>query len=343
MNLPEERTVLYFTEPGKVETRLEPIPKLVAGELAVQTEVSAISPGTEMLIYRGQAPAELAADESLPSLEGDLSYPLKYGYACVGRIAAVGSQKLASWVGRRVFSFQPHQSAFHASPEQLIPIGEDIFSESTVFLPNLETAVNLVHDGEPRLGERVVIFGQGIVGLLTSALLAKFPLEQLITLDRHELRRQASLEAGAYTSLDPLAVDTTEILRQKLVGEQPGADLVYELSGTPQALNQAIETTGFDGRIIVGSWYGTKRAALDLGGRFHRQRIRLISSQVSTISPGLRGRWTKYRRLAVALEQLNVIQPERWITHRFPIEQAQEAYSLIDEHPDKTIQVLLTY
>jgi threonine dehydrogenase-like Zn-dependent dehydrogenase len=100
---------------------------------------------------------------------------------------------------------------------------------------------------------------------------------------------------------------------------------------------------GFDGRIVVGSWYGTKKAPLDLGGRFHRQRIRLVSSQVSTIRPGLSGRWTKTRRLQVALEQLGEVQPERWITQRFPVERAQQAYQLIDQNPEEAIQVLLTY
>jgi threonine dehydrogenase-like Zn-dependent dehydrogenase len=296
-----------------------------------------------MLIYRGQAPADLPADDSLPSLEGDLSYPLKYGYACAGWVLAAGSEQLRAWEGRRVFSFQPHISAFNASPEQLIPIPEAISTEQAVFLPNMETAVNLVHDGVPLLGERVVVFGQGIVGLLTTALLSKLSPALLITLDRHELRRQASLAAGAHVSLDPLAAKTAGALSKLLNGEPAGADLVFELSGVPQALNQAIEAAGFDGRIVVGSWYGTKSAPLDLGGRFHRQRIRMISSQVSTIRPGLSGRWTKARRFEVALRQLREVQPERWITQRIPVGRAQEAYQLIDQHPEQTIQVLLTY
>jgi 2-desacetyl-2-hydroxyethyl bacteriochlorophyllide A dehydrogenase len=343
MNLPMKRTVLYFTAPGEVETRREQNPPLEAGALAVRTEVSSISPGTEMLIYRGQTPADLPADESLPSLEGNLHYPLKYGYACAGRVVAAGSQKLRSWEGCRVFSFQPHASTFHALPEQLIPIPEDISAERAVFLPNLETAVNLVHDGAPLLGERVVVFGQGIVGLLTTSLLSDFCLDLLITLDIHEHRRQASIDAGAHAALDALAADTSATLRELLDGEPTGADLILELSGVPQVLNQAIETAGFDGRIVVGSWYGTKQAPLDLGGRFHRQRIRIISSQVSTIRPGLSGRWTKSRRLELALKRLSEIQPERWITQRFSIEHAQEAYELIDQHPEQTIQVLFTY
>jgi threonine dehydrogenase-like Zn-dependent dehydrogenase len=129
-------------------------------------------------------------------------------------------------------------------------------------------------------------------------------------------------------------------LEQLLPG---GADLCFELTGVPAALDQAIAMTGFDGRVIVGSWYGQKRAHLDLGGRFHRSRIRLISSQVSSLAPELTGRWSKARRFEVAWEMLRRVQPARWVTQRFSLLEAARAYQLIDEHPEKTIQVLLTY
>jgi threonine dehydrogenase-like Zn-dependent dehydrogenase len=122
-----------------------------------------------------------------------------------------------------------------------------------------------------------------------------------------------------------------------------GADLTYELSGNPGALNQAIAVTGFNGRIIIGSWYGTKRADLNLGGSFHRSRIRLISSQVSSIGAKWGGRWTKTRRLQVAWQMLQSVRPEPLITHHFPVEQAELAYALLDQHPEEAIQVLLTY
>jgi threonine dehydrogenase-like Zn-dependent dehydrogenase len=122
-----------------------------------------------------------------------------------------------------------------------------------------------------------------------------------------------------------------------------GADLIYELSGAPETLNQAIAAAGFGGRIVIGSWYGKKRAALDLGGRFHRSRLEIISSQVSSLSPQLAARWTKNRRLETAWEALQALHPAQFITHRFPLERAPEAYHLIDAHPERAIQVVLTY
>jgi threonine dehydrogenase-like Zn-dependent dehydrogenase len=122
-----------------------------------------------------------------------------------------------------------------------------------------------------------------------------------------------------------------------------GADLVYELSGAPEALNTAIKMTGFAGRIVVGSWYGQKQAGLDLGGRFHRSRIQIKSSQVSTLAPELTGRWTKQRRFDLAWDMIRRLEPQRFITHRFPLRQAGEAYNLLVQHPEKALQILFQY
>ncbi|MEW6114432.1 MAG: oxidoreductase, partial [Thermodesulfobacteriota bacterium] len=109
------------------------------------------------------------------------------------------------------------------------------------------------------------------------------------------------------------------------------------------ALDQAISITGFSGRVVVGSWYGAKRADIDLGGKFHRGRIKLISSQVSTVEPELSGRWTKKRRLNLAIGMLRKLNTLDLISHRFPISNADEAYALLAQNPEDALQVVLTY
>jgi threonine dehydrogenase-like Zn-dependent dehydrogenase len=209
----------------------------------------------------------------------------------------------------------------------------------------METAVNLVQDAAPILGERVLVLGQGVVGLLVASLLKEFPLEALVTSDRFELRRKASLEIGVNDSFDPESIkeipNATNTTHQ--LAYAPNFDLTFELSGSPLALNDAIALTTFSGRIIIGSWYGEKKAPIDLGSTFHRSRIKLISSQVSSIAPELSGRWDKARRFEVAWEALKRIQPQKWITHRFSIEDAKKAYKLLDENPQTTIQVVFDY
>jgi len=327
------RKTVYFTAPRQVELREEPLPVLGADDVLVENVCSAISAGTEMLVYRGQFPHLVDSHDSFSS---DLNYPLAYGYACVGRIKETGKQVDKSLLDKLVFGFQPHTSAFICQPSSLIYAPAYFSAESCSFLPNMETAVNLVQDAAPILGERVLVLGQGVIGLLVASLLNEFPLDTLVTSDCYEIRRQASQAIGIKTSFDPEHKDQSALTLNKF-------DLTFELSGRPETLNDALAITTFSGRIVIGSWYGEKRAPIDLGGVFHRSRIKLISSQVSTIAPELSGRWDKARRFDVALEALNRIQPQKWITHRFPIEEAAKAYELLDKNPQETIQVVFNY
>ena len=346
------RKTIYFTAPKQIELREEPLPVFGTDEVLVETICSAISAGTEMLIYRGQFPNQVDAIDSISS---GLHYPTSYGYASVGHVIEIGKSVNAEWKNRLVFSFQPHTSHFITKPESLIPIPDSLSPEAACFLPNMETAVNLIQDAAPILGERVLVLGQGVIGLLTTALLKEFPLETLVTADHYSLRREASLAMGITASLDPTADDFCEkalshchhvLIPHRDITELPrrgGFDLTFELSGNPAALNDAIVVTAFSGRVVIGSWYGDKRAPIDLGSVFHHSRIKLISSQVSTIAPDLSARWDKPRRFQIALEALKRIQPQKLITHRFPIEHANEAYRLLDENPQQAVQIIFKY
>lgn len=334
--------VLQFVEPGRVAVREGPAPQPAAGQVLVRTRCSAISPGTEMLVYRGQWPPGVAVDATVESLAGPFAYPLAYGYCAVGRVIGLGAAAAGDWLGRRVFVFQPHQDLFCAGPAALHPIPDDLDDETALFLPNMETAVNLLLDGCPLIGEKVVVVGQGIVGLLTTALLSRFPLATLTTLEHHPLRREASRRFGAGECFDPADPDLLPRL-----GATPGrggqADLVYELSGDPAGLSTAIALARYSGRVVVGSWYGAKKVGLDLGSFFHRGRISLISSQVSSLAPCLTGRWQHERRLELAWEMLRRVRPAGCITHRFALADAALAYALIDRSPQETIQVIFDY
>ena len=191
------RRTIYFTAPRQIELRKEPLPVFGADEVLVETICSAISAGTEMLIYRGQFPSKV---DAIDSISRGLHYPTSYGYASVGCVIEIGKSIDAEWQNRLVFSFQPHTSHFITKPESLIPIPDSLSPEAACFLPNMETAANLVQDAAPILGERVLVLGQGVIGLLTAALLKEFPLETLVTADHYPLRREASLGLLSFPS-----------------------------------------------------------------------------------------------------------------------------------------------
>lgn len=336
---------LWFTAPRQVEIREQPLRCLKDNEILLQSICSAVSSGTEMLVYRGQLPVGMALDSGIEALRGGTTYPLQYGYAMVGRVLETGPGLEAGWQDRLVFAFEPHASHTITDARQVIPLPEGIEPLAAAFLANMETAVNLVLDGGPRLGEQAVVLGQGVVGLLVSRLLAGFPLGCLYALDRHAGRRERAESGGVNRALDP---DSTADIRElkdalKKGHAGSGADLVYELSGSPEALNLAIGLCGYAGRIVVGSWYGTKTAQLDLGAEFHRNRLQIVSSQVSTIAPALGGRWDRPRRFQAAWDMIRRLDPGQLVTHRAPLDDAPGLYRRLDEAPEEILQAVFTY
>jgi len=318
-------------------------------EALVQTKFSAISAGTEMLFYRNNFHEGMPKDITLKSLSGEMEYPIHYGYALVGKVVAVGEFADTRLLNKSVFLFHPHQSHIVVPQNEVYPIPPDMEERDAIFLPNMETAVGFVMDARPIIGENVVIFGQGVVGLLTTSILSKYPLGQLIVVEPLEKRRHFARILGATQTVDPVLKSFTGKINTYLKSnsskseQYDGADLIFELSGNPEVFNTAISIAGYSSRIILGSWYGQKKALLDLGDRFHRNRLQIISSQVSTIHPNLRGRWTKKRRLEVVWGWLKEIDPSRLISHQIPISEAQSAYELLDKKPEEVLQVVLHY
>jgi 2-desacetyl-2-hydroxyethyl bacteriochlorophyllide A dehydrogenase len=340
-----KRKSLLFEKPHHVAVVERSLPAIDRGEVLVQSRCSAISAGTEMLVYGGRFPDGMTLDAAIAQLRKPFAYPLQYGYSIVGQIRRVGDGVDPRLVGKNVFCFHPHESHFKVSAEAAAVIPPDIAPEAAAFFPSMETAVTLAMDGRPMLGENVAVLGQGVVGLLTAALLARHPVNALLTVDPFEMRRQASETLGAHAALDPGEKDWERRCVDffSLRGSDGSADLVYELSGNPNAANQALSLCGFASRLVIGSWYGSRPVTLDLGGRFHRRRIRLVDSQVSTIAPEHRGRWKRQRRREVVWEWIRRLNPQRLITHRMPLERAGEAFELLAHAPDRVLQVIFDY
>ena len=331
------QTSLQFVAPGAVQIISQALPVPDDDEVLVASCISGISAGTELLAYRGQLPAGITLDKNLPGLQKPAVYPFKYGYAVAGIVIQIGANMSPAWMGKRVFAFHPHESHFLARPDSLVEIPDDVPFENAIFLANMETAVSFLMDGQPIIGERVLVIGQGVVGLLTTSLLLRHAHLTVDVIDLLPSRRARAQAAGA------CHVYEAEDLQRHVEDAGERYDLVYELSGNPAGLNTAIDAVQDTGRIIVGSWYGAKPAQLDLGGRFHRSRARIYASQVSSIDPRHAGRWTKMRRLNVALSLLKAVDPRRLITHQYSIHEANRAYQLLDSGEEHVLQVILNY
>lgn len=252
---------------------------------------------------------------------------MKYGYINTGETES----------GSRVFAFYPHQDLFFADPEQLIELPSQMEFTDAVFLANMETALSIVHDANPRFGECVLLIGQGVVGLLAAEILVRGGVGKVMTVERYPGRRRAS-EAIGCVALQP----GTELRKQVLEHtDGRGADVAINVSASAEGLQLAIDNLAFEAVVVEASWYGSRPVTLDLGRAFHRKRLKLRSSQVSRIDPALSGRWDKSRRLQTVLELLQQIRPSRYITHRFALDRAREAYELLENHPEQCIQIVL--
>ena len=329
---------VWFAGPQRVEIRQEPAASVGPDDVRVRSVVSGLSAGSELLVYRGDAPREMAPD--LPTVRGDFGFPIKFAYANVGRVIEVGSRVAALAVDDLVFVHHPHQTEFVVPADFPIRLPEGLPADVGVFAANLETAVTVVLDAHPRLGEAVLVTGQGVVGLLVTMLLRRTGATPIVTADLHERRRAASAAAGADHVVDA-NVDLVDAVLELTDGR--GVDVAIEVSGSPAALQACIDAAAFAGTVVVASWYGTRDVSLGLGGRFHRRRLRVVSSQVSTLDPALAPRWDRARRTALVAALLEELPLKELITHRFPLDQAAAAYELLDRRAGDCLQVVLDY
>lgn len=329
---------VWFAAPRQVELREEPMQLLGPHDVRVRALASGVSAGSEMLVYRGEAPKDLEAD--LPTIAGDFGLPIKFGYASVGTVLEVGAgvEKLAA--DDLVFALYPHQTEYVVPETLAFKLSAGTDPQIGIFTANLETAVTVALDAHPRLSESVLVMGQGVLGLLVTLLLRRAGAGPIVTVDAHERRRAASIAAGADHALSPHA-DLAAEVRELTDGR--GVDVVVEVSGNPAALQGAVDAVAFAGSVVVASWYGSKPVTLDLGSAFHRRRIRLTSSQVSTLDPALAPRWDRDRRSALVNQLLGELPLAELITHSVPFRDAASAYRLLDQTPEECIQVTLDY
>jgi 2-desacetyl-2-hydroxyethyl bacteriochlorophyllide A dehydrogenase len=329
---------VWMAGPRVAEVREERVAQPGTGEIRVRAIVSAVSHGTEMLVYRGQVPQDMPLD--LLTLAGSFQFPIKYGYASVGRVLDVGPDVEGFSPDDLVFVLHPHQDTYVAPVSVATRLPDDLSPELGLFTANLETAVNVLLDTPLKLGESVVVFGQGVVGLLVTQLLKRAGAGLVVAVDPLERRRSEALACGADLALAP---DDDVLGQIRRLSDGRGADIAIEVSGSGSGLQGALDVLADEGTAVAVSWYGTKPVNLMLGGHFHRGRVRIRSSQVGRLDPALAPRWDYTRRSALVRDLLPHLRLAPLITQRVPFEDAADAYRLIDSSPDDVIQVALTY
>lgn len=330
---------LWFAGRRRAELRPDEAPAPGPGEVRVRAVLSAVSHGTEMLVYRGGVPEDLPLD--LPTFAGGFSFPIKHGYASVGRVVDTGPGVEGLSPGDPVFVHHPHQDVFTVPADLPVPLPPDLDPVRGVFFANTETALNVVHDAHARLGETALVFGQGVVGLLVTRLLATSGVS-VLAVEPVPGRRDLAQKMGAAAAFRP-----DDGLRERVLAATGGrgADVAVEASGSGMALATAVGCVAVEGTVVAASWYGAEPVGLPMGGHFHRGRVRIKSSQVGRVAPELSARWDRERRTEVVISLLQDprLPLDSLVSHRIPFGRAPEAYRMLDEGPSDAVQVVFEY
>ncbi|MCI4666479.1 MAG: zinc-binding alcohol dehydrogenase [Neomegalonema sp.] len=318
---------LKYAAPHAIE--IERAPNLAqprSDEAHVRTLFSLVSRGTERLVYEGRLPESEYQRMRAPFQVGDFPYPVIYGYSAVAEVI----DGPAEWLGRRVFALAPHRSEHVLPLSALTPLPDAAPSKRAALAANMETALNVLWDAGAGPGDRIAVVGCGVVGALIGSLAARLPGAEALMIDPQPGRRLIAEQFGADFAAP---------------AEAPAdfnADIVVHASATDAGLETSLTLAGMEGAVIEASWNGAGRSSVPLGGAFHSQRLRLISSQVGQIAPSRRPRWSYGRRLAKAVELLCDPRYDAFITREIAFEAA--AQELPDAFNDSAeLGVVLDY
>lgn len=292
----ETARAFWIMQPGAGHIREETLPPARNDDVLVRSLYSGISRGTETLVFTGRVPKTQYEAMRAPFQAGDFPGPVKYGYINVGRIEEGPAER----IGETVFCLHPHQDRYRVPASAAVPLPAGVPPERAVLAANMETAINAFWDAGPLAGDRIVILGAGVLGLLTAWLCRQVPGAEVTLIDINPARRAASEALGI------------EFARE--VAEAADADLVIHASGQPEGLAEALRHAGLEATVLELSWYGDRPVTLPLGEGFHSRRLVLRSSQVGRIPAHRQTRWNYRRRLRLALELLRAPELDHLIT-----------------------------
>jgi NADPH:quinone reductase-like Zn-dependent oxidoreductase len=315
----ETARAFWIVAPGRGEIRPEPMPPAADGDVVVRTLFSGISRGTEALVFQGRVPPSEHQRMRAPFQAGEFPAPVKYGYANVGRV----EQGPADLLDRTVFVLYPHQNRYVVPSQSVHPVPEQVPAARAVLTANLETAINILWDARPHLGDRIAIVGGGTVGSLVAWLAGRMPGCRVELIDVNPARAAVARALGVdFAAPDTAAVD---------------ADLVIHTSGSAAGLQLALRLAAYEATIVEASWYGADVVTLPLGEAFHSRRLTLKSSQVGAIAPSQRGRWDSRRRMQLALSLLADPALDVLITGESDFETLPDVMAQLSAKPGDTL------
>lgn len=320
-----DANAFWVTSPGRGEIRAEVLPPLADGDVLVRALYSGISRGTESLVFNGRVPPSEHHRMRAPFQVGDFPAPIKYGYTSVG----VVEQGPPSLKDRVVFALYPHQTRYVVPADAVQVVPDNIPPARAVLAANLETAINAVWDSQPQIGDRVAVIGGGTVGCLVAWLIGRIVGCRVQLVDINPRRADVARALGVSFAVPAEATQD--------------ADVVIHASASRDGLESALQLAAFESTILELSWYGDQTVAVPLGGAFHAKRLKIVSSQVGTVAPSQRARWSYGRRMRLAIELLDAASLDVLITGESSFESLPDVMPRLAAASGETITHRIRY
>ena len=290
-------TAYWVESAGAGALRDEAVTDPDAGEVLVRTMFTGISRGTESIVFRGEVPSSERQRMRAPFQAGEFPAPVKYGYLNVGAVER-GPDEL---IGRTVFALYPHQSSFVVPAAAVTVVPDGVPARRAVLAGAVETAVNILWDASPLVGDRLTVIGAGMIGCAVARLARGIPGIDVTVVDIDRSKEDVCARLGVgFAHPDDAPADR---------------DIVIDTSGAAAGLQLAIDTAAAEGEIIEAAWFGDRDVTVRLGGAFHSRRLTVRSSQVGVVAPRRRGSRSTGDRLALALDLLTDPAFDELLTH----------------------------
>jgi len=343
--------VVRFTAPRTVDVHeYEPEP-LAPGHVRVRTLYSGISAGTELTAFRGSNVYlnKRWDDQRRLFTAGTrtFAYPVTgWGYSEVGEVVEVAGDvdpgRLAR--GDRVYGIWGHRSEAVLAAGALAGrrLSPDVDPLVGVFGRVGAIALNAIASADLHLGEDVAVFGQGVLGLLTTRL-ATLSGAKVVAVDALPARLALAGGFGARHVVDASQGGVAEAV--KLHARDTGVDVAIEISGSYRALHEAVRSVAVGGRVVAAGFYQGEGVGLHLGEEFHLNRVQVIASQIGGLPSGLAGRWDVERlhRVFMGLVEDGQMDVRPLVSHVLPVRDVASAFALLDERPEDALQVVLDF
>jgi len=320
---------------------------LGTNEVRVKSELTAAKHGTEKGDLLGKA-----IYRSVPWIESRKMFdrsketpcdPTQWrpvGNTTVGTVMAVGSEVEHLKEGDRVYGYGGFRTVHQGGHFKKLVVG--LTPEAACCLDPADFALAAVRDAQIRVGERVIVFGMGAIGLFTVQMARMSGAIDVIAVEPIALRRELALQHGATMAVDPNEVGDFGLATREWFPN--GADVTIEASGSHHALNQALRATCFGGRVVPLAFYLGEAKGLYLGEEFHFNQLNVISARACS-DPQRDPFWNEARifETLIRLFMQDDLRPYGLPSPIVDPDDLPEAYGKIFHAPDEVIKVAVRY